>query len=191
MSKPDAAHLLAQAIAAAAKAGLPTSGAVLGTVRSNSPTLDVELDTGQYVPQVAGPDGMSPGQRVLCHYINQGHDIAVTPFGGSYYAIARYVHGDGETYQEFSVTSGPAVPYQDGTQVVVVVGGIYIVHCVKLTGIEYEPYTWQVGAGAKTLGSDELYLPAGSIVSWDGGGAGNASKLTLDLRAPMGGSSCD
>lgn len=77
MPAPDAAHRLAEAISQAAAAGTPATGAVLGWVRKITPTIDVELDTGQYVPQVAAPSGLAVGDRVLCHYINQGHDVAV------------------------------------------------------------------------------------------------------------------
>lgn len=77
-TNPDAANRLARAIGMAASRQRPTTGAVLGRVVSTTPTIDVELDTGQFVPQVAGPPGLQPGDRVLCHYINQGHDIAIS-----------------------------------------------------------------------------------------------------------------
>ena len=76
---PNAGGKLAKAVADAAKKKA-TPYAQLGTVIRGTPTLDIALDIGQEVPQCAGPDGLEPGTRVLCWYINDGHDIAVLPF---------------------------------------------------------------------------------------------------------------
>lgn len=56
------------------------SGAALGTVvEGDTPTLTVLLDTGQTVPQCMGPE-LPIGARVLCFWMNQGHDLAVIQF---------------------------------------------------------------------------------------------------------------
>lgn len=76
---PNAASKLAKAVSEAAKKKA-TPYAQLGTVVQGTPTLTIELDTGQVIPQCAGPDGLTPGTRVLGWYINEGHDLAVLPF---------------------------------------------------------------------------------------------------------------
>lgn len=76
---PNAGSNLVKAVADAARKKA-TPYAQLGTVVQGMPTLTVELDTGQVIPQCAGPDGLTPGMRVLGWYINDGHDLAVLPF---------------------------------------------------------------------------------------------------------------
>lgn len=59
------------------------SGAALGTVvEGDTPTLTVLLDTGQTVPQCMGPP-LGIGSRVLCFWVNEGHDLAVVNFGSA------------------------------------------------------------------------------------------------------------
>ncbi len=75
---------LAKAMRSAANARPEATGAALGTVVAPPPppegddSLWIELDTGQVVPQCFGPT-LPAGQRVLCWWINQGHELVVLP----------------------------------------------------------------------------------------------------------------
>jgi len=75
-----AASRLATALRRAGQSNPTASGAVLGTVvEGDTPTLTVQLDSGQVVPQCMG-DLMTVGARVLCFWVNEGHDLAVLQF---------------------------------------------------------------------------------------------------------------
>lgn len=75
-----AAARLANALRAAGTSRPQASGAALGyVVEGDTPTLTVKLDSGQEVPQCMG-ELMPVGSRVLCFWVNEGHDLAVLQF---------------------------------------------------------------------------------------------------------------
>ncbi len=82
------AHRIAGSARASTAGRRAASGAALGTVVAPPPgeeSLWVELDTGQVVPQCFGDDTLPPGARVLCWWINEGHELAVlATTGGAY-----------------------------------------------------------------------------------------------------------
>lgn len=73
---PGASTSLIQAVVALIKRHSPPY-AQLGTVIQGEPTLTIELDGGQVIPQCVGPSDLVPGTRVIGWYINMGHDFAV------------------------------------------------------------------------------------------------------------------
>lgn len=75
-----AAARLAMALRRAGTSRPQASGAALGyVIEGDTPTLTVRLDSGQEVPQCMGPE-LPIGSRVLCFWMNEGHDLAVLTF---------------------------------------------------------------------------------------------------------------
>lgn len=75
-----AAARLAMALRRAGTSRPQASGAALGiVVEGDTPTLTVLLDSGQEVPQCMG-EVLPVGTRVLCFWVNEGHDLAVLSF---------------------------------------------------------------------------------------------------------------
>lgn len=175
----DAASRLAKAIRQAVEAGAPASGAVLGTVVSNSPTLDVELDTGQFVPQCAGPTGLSVGSRVIAHFINKGHDVAVQPMGGYLYSIMRARRTTVWGTVLFVANQGWAAPTLTTSGIRINQSGIYLVTAQNDARTAHVAYTL-VGSSADIgFGTGEHPMLAGDFVT-----ASVASRISVDMRAP-------
>lgn len=174
---PSAAANLARAVRQAAEKGRQPS-AQLGTVVRGTPTLDVLLDTGQEVPQCAGPSGLQPGDRVLAHYINNGHDLAVQPMGSYLYSIIRVRVVGGSPTTVYNTNQGvPASsPHADGVQVNT--SGIFIVSCQYQDGSGPAPWTHPPSGHA--IGTDEIALGAGELLATED----DDCYLTVDWRAP-------
>lgn len=172
----SAAANLARAVrAAAAKSRIPA--ATLGTVVSDDP-LTVELDTGQVVPNVAGPSGLTPGTRVLAHYINKGHDLAVQPMGYPY-SIACVFRGTGGGWSDVFVTASTWSAPNTGAGIFITEPGIYIVTAHTGTGSAGMAYT--ISGSQNGFGAGHHYLAEGTVVGLAGSGSG---RLSVDMRAP-------
>lgn len=172
----NAAGNLAKAIKAASNVG-SVSGAVLGTIVDDGV---VELDTGQIIPNYAGPV-LALGSRVLCHFINQGHEVAVQSLAGQSWALAAAVRESGGWYEAHRTSGGdwtaPAV-VSNGLQVLT--RGIYLITCHNMANTAMGPITFDGDdMNVFSYGADEFYLVPGTVVSTTVN-----HRLALDMRAP-------
>lgn len=177
----NAASRLSKAIGQAAQRSQGASGAMLGTVVQGTPTLTVELDTGQVVPQCAGPNGLSPGVRVLAHFINNGHDLAVQSLSSQSVAITKAEKVGGGNYVPlFQVSAGdwtaPAVEASPG-RIITPQSGIYIVSALDGSGA---PGDFSIGGSPSGTGTHEYHISGGSAVTVEE----TTGTLVLDLRYP-------
>ena len=174
MSGPTAnsSKRLADAVKRAAKKAQQQSqtGAVLGTVVQGSPTLDVQTDTGQLVPQCAGPSGLLPGDRVLGHWIENGHNLAVQPMGGYQWSLAgAYFNSNEDPPLEYATGAGgvpPCTVTADG--LLVAADAYYLITAITDLDNEYRiSAAWSNGShnyNARGSSAHHLVLPAGSVV---------------------------